>query len=64
VFALRDLETAALVYPPGGETLTVRIFTLEANGPAGVVAALAAVQVAMTAAAVATGLLLIRRTAG
>ncbi len=33
VFCLRDLETAVLLYPAGGEPLTVRIFTLEANGP-------------------------------
>jgi iron(III) transport system permease protein len=52
VFAFRDLETAVLYYPPGGETLTVRIFTLEANGPPGVVSALALVHVAITFAAV------------
>src|SRR5262249_36566771 len=32
VFSLRDLETAVLFYPPGREPLTVRLFTLEANG--------------------------------
>ncbi len=63
IFALRDLDVAALVYPPGGQTLTVQIFTLEANGPPGVVAALAMAQVAMTAVAVSLGLLLIRRFA-
>jgi iron(III) transport system permease protein len=52
VFALRDLETAALFYPPGGETLTVRIFTLEANGPPAVVSALAVIHVVITFAAV------------
>jgi iron(III) transport system permease protein len=51
VFCLRDLETAALFYPPGGEPLTVRLFTLEANGPEAVLAALAVTQVAMTAVA-------------
>jgi iron(III) transport system permease protein len=40
-FCLRDLESAILVYPAGHEPLTVRIFTLEANGPEAVVAALA-----------------------
>ena len=55
VFCLRDLETAVLLYPPGGETLTVRIFTLEANGPPAVVAGLALLQVLLTAAAVAAG---------
>jgi iron(III) transport system permease protein len=61
VSCLRDLETAVLYYPPGGEPLTVRIFTLEANGPEPLVAALALVHVAMTAALVAGGGLLLRR---
>jgi iron(III) transport system permease protein len=43
-FALRDLELPATFYPPGREPLSVRIFTLEPNGPAPVVAALALVQ--------------------
>jgi iron(III) transport system permease protein len=55
VFALRDLETAALFYPPGGEPLTVRIFTLEANGPPAVVSALAVLHVVITFAAVGFG---------
>lgn len=58
VFCLRDLETAVLFYPPGGEPLTVRVFTLEANGPAGVVAALALVQVLIAAAVLTAGGLL------
>ena len=41
VFCLRDIESAVLVYPAGHDPLTVRIFTLEANGPEPVVAALA-----------------------
>jgi len=49
LFCLRDLESAILVYPPGRDPLTVRIFTLEANGPEAVVAALACVQVALAA---------------
>jgi ABC-type Fe3+ transport system permease subunit len=55
-FALRDLELAALFYPPGGEPLTVRIFTLEANGPPGVVSALALLHVGITLAVVGVGL--------
>jgi iron(III) transport system permease protein len=55
VFCFRDLETAVLYYPPGGEPLPVRILTLEANGPEPVVAALALVHVAATAATVAIG---------
>ena len=61
VFCLRDLDLGVLFYPPGRETLPIRIFTLEANGPEPVVAALALVQVGITAAAVALGLALLRR---
>ena len=53
IFCLRDLETAVLFYPPGGEPRTVRLFTLEANGPESVVAALAWVQILIAAAATA-----------
>jgi iron(III) transport system permease protein len=61
VFCLRDLETAVLFYPPGGEPTTVRIFTLEANGPEPVVAALACVHIAVTAVLVMAGAWLSRR---
>jgi len=63
VFGLRDLETAVLIYPPGSETLTVRIFTLEANGPPAIVAGLSVVHVLLTAApfAAAAILLAVRR---
>ncbi len=61
VFCLRDFETAVLFYPPGREPLTVRIFTLEANGPPAVVAGLAALHVAVIAAIVALGALVLRR---
>lgn len=61
VFCLRDLETAVLFYPPGREPLTVRIFTLEANGPEPVVAGLALLHVAITAAVLALGGFLVLR---
>lgn len=48
VFCLRDIETTATLYPPGGEPLTVRLFTLEANGPPAVIAALAVVLALLT----------------
>ena len=57
LFCLRDLETAVLFYPAGREPLTVRLFTLEANGPPAVVAGLAVAQVALMAAVLALGLL-------
>ncbi|HZO17308.1 MAG TPA: hypothetical protein VFB62_28720 [Polyangiaceae bacterium] len=63
VFGLRDLETAVLFYPPGGEPLTVRIFTLEANGPERVVASLCLLQALITAGALALGSLLVFRRA-
>jgi iron(III) transport system permease protein len=61
VFCLRDVETAILVYPPGGETLPVRIFTLEANGPESSVAALALFHVALTTVVLATMAALLTR---
>jgi iron(III) transport system permease protein len=61
VFCLRDLETAVLYYPPGCEPLTVRIFTLEANGPEAVVAALAVVHITVTAAVLGAGGLVLGR---
>jgi iron(III) transport system permease protein len=59
IFCIRDIETTALLYPPGGDPLTVRLFTLEANGPPAVVAALAVVlaSLALLPAAVASLLL-------
>lgn len=53
VFCLRDLESSILVYPAGREPLTVRIFTLEANGPEPVVAALACAHAGVIALALA-----------
>ncbi|MCU0662676.1 MAG: hypothetical protein MUC50_10165 [Myxococcota bacterium] len=59
-FGLRDLETAIMYYPPDGEPLTVRIFTLEANGPPKVVAALALVHAGITTLLLAGALFLAR----
>jgi iron(III) transport system permease protein len=61
VFCLRDMETVALLYPAGGEPLTVRLFTLEANGPPPVVAALAVVLTLMTLVPLAAASLALRR---
>lgn len=55
VFCLRDLDTFVLFYPPGRDPLMVRIFTLEANGPPDVVAALALVQIAVLGVALGLG---------
>jgi len=60
VFCLRDLETTILFYPAGSAPLTVRIITLEANGPEPVVAALALVHTSIVAAALVLGALAFR----
>lgn len=49
LLALRDLETIIPFYPPGGESLPVRIMTLEANAPPGMIASTVALQVGVTA---------------
>lgn len=48
IFCLRDLETTMIIYPPGHETLPVRIATLMANGSAELIAALCIVMVCIT----------------
>jgi iron(III) transport system permease protein len=63
VFCLRDIETTALLYPPGGDPLTVRLFTLEANGPPAVVAAMTVVLASMTLVPLAGASLLLGRRA-
>jgi len=60
VFCLRDLETTILFYPAGSAPLTVRIITLEANGPEPVVAALALVHVFVVASVLVAGALTLR----
>ncbi len=46
LFCLRDTDITMLVYPPGCETLPVRIFTLMANGSPSLIAALCMLMVA------------------
>jgi len=48
LFAARDLDTVVTIYPPGGETLLVRLYTVLANSPEGLQAALALAQVGLT----------------
>jgi len=48
IFVLRDTGITMLVYPPGYETLPVRIFTLMANGSSQLVAALCILMIAIT----------------
>lgn len=48
LFALRDLDAVVTIYPPGGETLAVRLYTILANSPRGLQAALSLAQMALT----------------
>ncbi len=48
IFCLRDTGIAMLVYPPGHDTLPVRLFTLMANSPFERVAALCVLLIAAT----------------
>lgn len=48
IFSLRDTGITMLVYPPGHETLPVRIFTLMANGSPQLIAALCMLMIGAT----------------
>jgi len=48
VFCLRDVGITLLLYPPGEDTLPVRILTLMANGAPNLIAALSVCMVALT----------------
>jgi iron(III) transport system permease protein len=47
VFCLRDLGISIVVYPPGSDTLPVRILTLMANGAPSLIAALCVILIAV-----------------
>jgi len=47
LLALRDLDTVVTLYPPGGETLLVRLYTALANSPQGFQSSLALLQVGL-----------------
>jgi iron(III) transport system permease protein len=48
VFSLRDVAMSIVVYPPGYDTLPVRILTLMANGAPSLIAALCIILIAIT----------------
>ncbi len=48
IFSLRDTGITMLVYPPGHETLPVRIFTLMANGSPPLIAAVCVIMIIAT----------------
>jgi iron(III) transport system permease protein len=60
IFCIRDLGASMLLYPPGRDTLSVRIFTLMANGAPGIIAGLCMMLVLVTLGALATLALLLR----
>jgi iron(III) transport system permease protein len=57
VFCLRDVSITMVVYPPGSDTLPVRIMTLMANGAPSLIAALCVILIAMTLLPVAVAAL-------
>ena len=61
VFAFGELGASILVSPPGESTLPIRIYTVIANTPASVVAALALLQVAVIFTPLAAGALYVAR---
>jgi iron(III) transport system permease protein len=48
VFSLRDVAMSIVVYPPGYDTLPIRILTLMANGAPSLIAALCIILIAIT----------------
>ncbi len=48
IFCLRDTGISMMVYPPGHDTLPVRTFTLMANSPSEIIAALCVIMVGAT----------------
>jgi iron(III) transport system permease protein len=48
VFCMRDLGISIVAYPPGSDTLPVRILTLMANGAPSLIAALCVILIAVT----------------
>jgi ABC-type spermidine/putrescine transport system permease subunit II len=64
VFAFGELGASILVSPPGESTLPIRIYTLIANTPASVVAALALLQLTVIFLPLALGALYVARRPG
>lgn len=64
IFCLRDLGIGMIVYPPGADTLPVRIFTLMANGAPDLIAALCIILIAITLLPLAIAGLWLRQRTG
>jgi len=63
IFCLRDLGASMLVYPPGQDTLSVRIFTLMANGAPSLISALCVILVVVALSALGLVGLFLRTSA-
>jgi ABC-type spermidine/putrescine transport system permease subunit II len=61
VFAFGELGASILVSPPGESTLPIRIYTIIANTPSSVVAALALLQLSVVLLPLAAGAMLVAR---
>lgn len=61
LFALRDLDTVVTIYPPGIETLTVRLYSALANSPRSLQASLSLLQMGLTLPVVALLILALRK---
>ncbi|MGH8863069.1 MAG: ABC transporter permease [Burkholderiales bacterium] len=61
VFCLRDLGSSAITYPPGSDTLSIRILTLMANGAPSLIASLCVILVLITLLPLGAATLWLRR---
>jgi len=61
IFCLRDIGISMVVYPPGSDTLPVRILTLMANGAPSLIAALCIILILVTLLPLGAASLLLTR---
>lgn len=62
LFALRDLDTVVTIYPPGSETLSVRLYGVLANAPRSLQASISLLQMALTLPVITLLILVLRRS--
>jgi len=61
IFCLRDVGISLLVYPPGHDTLPIRIFTLMANGSGELIAALCVIMILAALLPLGLGMIVLRK---
>ena len=64
LFCLRDTDVTMLLYPPGSDTLPVRIFTMMANGSPEIISALCMIMVFLALLFASILMLIWRKTGG